>query len=256
MRFSLIPKFYYSPALRLLPPYYRSIRFNDMSTDLPEPKPPITAAEKVKKFQEVFHSTNSWDKCWDEGLTPWDLGSPTPVLVHLHNTGSLPKGRALVPGCGSGYDVVAIACAECHVVGLDVSDNAIKKAMELMSGSPKAEHCTFLKTDFFTWCPDQPFDLIFDYTFFCAIEPELRSLWAKKISDLLKPDGELITLMYPIDDHEGGPPFKVSVADYEEALHPVGFEAMDISENELAIAPRKGREKLGRWRRSLRHASL
>ncbi|KAL1533191.1 trans-aconitate methyltransferase 1 [Salvia divinorum] len=56
--------------------------------------------------------------------------------------------------------------------------------------------------------------------------------------------------MYPIDDHEGGPPFKVSVSDYEEMLHPVGFKATCISDNELAISRRKGREKLGRWRKS------
>ena len=30
-----------------------------------------------------------------------------------------------------GYDVVAMACAERHVVGLDVSDIAIKKAIEV-----------------------------------------------------------------------------------------------------------------------------
>lgn len=34
-------------------------------------------------------------------MTPWDLGQPTPILVHLHQTGTLPKGRSLVPGCGS-----------------------------------------------------------------------------------------------------------------------------------------------------------
>ena len=33
-------------------------------------------------------------------MTPWDLGQPTPFLVHLHQTGALPKGRASVPGCG------------------------------------------------------------------------------------------------------------------------------------------------------------
>ncbi|KAL0382004.1 UNVERIFIED_CONTAM: putative thiol methyltransferase 2 [Sesamum calycinum] len=203
---------------------------------------PITADETRKMFQQVFHSqpttVNGWDKCWEDGLTPWDLGSPTPVLVHLNDTGSLPKGRALVPGCGSGYDVVAIASAERHVVGVDLSDNAIKRATELSSRSPNAEHFTFLKTDFFTWCPTQLFDLIFDYTFFCAIEPGLRSQWARKIRDLLKPDGELITLMFPVDDHEGGPPYKVSVADYEEVLHPLGLQATYIAENELAVAPR------------------
>ncbi|KAL8482709.1 hypothetical protein ACS0TY_025667 [Phlomoides rotata] len=233
-----------------------------MATEKPhqaEPKSAITADGKVKKFPQVLHSNSAygWNKCWEEGTTPWDLGGPTPILVHLHNTGSLPKGRALIPGCGSGHDVVAIACAERHVVGLDVSDNAIKKAIELSSQSPKAEYFTFLKTDFFTWRPEQLFNLIIDYTFFCAIEPELRSLWARKVSDLLEPDGELITLMFPqIDDHEGGPPFKVSIADYEEVLHSVGFEATHISENELVIAPRKGREKLGRWKRSLCRSSM
>ncbi|KAG6388383.1 hypothetical protein SASPL_149808 [Salvia splendens] len=226
-----------------------------MSTEFPASNFPVPADVTVKPL-EKSSSTNRWDKCWEEGLTPWDLGGPTPILVHLHSTRSLPMGRALVPGCGSGYDVVEIASAERYVVGLDISDIAIKKAMELKSGSPKAEHCTFLKTDFFTWCPDQLFDLIFDYTFFCAIEPVLRSSWAKKMSELLKPDGELITLMYPIDDHEGGPPFKVSVSDYEEVLHPVGFEATCISDNELAISRRKGREKLGRWRRSQCEASV
>ncbi|KAK4403272.1 putative thiol methyltransferase 2 [Sesamum angolense] len=138
-----------------------------------------------------------------------------------------------------GYDVVAIASAERHVVGVDLSDNAIKEPQkQLSSQSPNAEHFTFLKTDFFTWCPTQLFDLIFDYTFFCAIEPGLRSQWARKIRDLLKPDGELITLMFPVDDHEGGPPYKVSVADYEEVLHPLGLQATYIAENELAVAPR------------------
>jgi methyl halide transferase len=33
-------------------------------------------------------------------VTPWDLGKPTPVIEHLARSGTLPKGRALVPGCG------------------------------------------------------------------------------------------------------------------------------------------------------------
>ncbi|KMT15571.1 hypothetical protein BVRB_3g059210 isoform B [Beta vulgaris subsp. vulgaris] len=100
------------------------------------------------------------------------------------------------------------------------------------------------------------FDLIFDYTFFCAIEPKMRSAWATRMGDLLKPDGELITLMFPIDDHDGGPPYKTSVVDYEEVLCPLGFHAISIVENELAVDPRKGREKLGRWKRTTRASLL
>lgn len=205
----------------------------------------------VDKLRQIVHShsADGWEKSWREGVTPWDLGQPTPILLHLLQTGSLPKGRVLVPGCGSGHDVISIASPDRYVVGLDISESAIEIATKLSSSSSNANH-TFLKTDFFTWQPTELFDLVFDYTFFCAIEPDMRSAWASRIQDLLKPNGELITLMFPISDHVDGPPYKVSVADYEEVLHPAGFRAISILENELAIGPRQGREKLGRWKRS------
>ncbi|KAJ4959321.1 hypothetical protein NE237_026432 [Protea cynaroides] len=204
------------------------------------------------KFKETIHGDpeGGWEKCWEQGLTPWDLKQPTPVILHLQQTDALPRGRALVPGCGTGYDVVAIASPDRYVVGLEISSHAVKKAKELFSSSPNANYFTFLMADFFTWKPTELFDLVYDYTFFCAIEPSMRPAWASRIQDYLKPDGELITLMFPISDHVGGPPYKVSVADYEEVLHPMGFKAISIVDNELAIGPRKGREKLGRWKRS------
>ncbi|XP_034223679.1 probable thiol methyltransferase 2 isoform X2 [Prunus dulcis] len=147
------------------------------------------AVDKLQQLLSTGGGGSGWDKCWEQGLTPWDLGQPTPVIAHLHRQGALPKGRALVPGCGTGYDVVAIASPERHVTGLDISENAIKKAAE-------------------------------------------------------------------ISDHIGGPPYKVSVSDYEEVLHPMGFKATSIVDNELAVPPRQGREKLGRWKRSLSKSSL
>ncbi|KAE8658642.1 Thiocyanate methyltransferase 1 [Hibiscus syriacus] len=212
----------------------------------------------VQNVQQLLNANPStgWEESWKLGVTPWDLGSPTPVVLHLHNTGSLPMGRALVPGCGTGYDVVAMACTGRHVVGLDISEEAIKKAKQMSSSSPNVDHSTFLKEDFFSWRPTDLFDLVFDYTFFCAIQPDMRSAWAQQIQNLLKPDGELITLMFPIDDHAGGPPYKVSIEDYEKVLHPMGFKAISVVDNELAIETRKGKEKLGRWKRAVGNPSL
>ncbi|XP_038883535.1 probable thiol methyltransferase 2 isoform X2 [Benincasa hispida] len=213
---------------------------------------------RLDEFQQVMHKDHNggWEICWEQGLTPWDLGQPTPVISHLCATGALPNGRVLVPGCGSGYDVVRMACSERYVVGLDISDNAIQKARELSSSSPNRRYFTFLKEDFFSWRPMELFDLIFDYTFFSALEPVMRQAWGQQIQRLLKPNGELITLMFPIDDHVGGPPYRVSVSDYEDVLHPLGFKAVLIKDNELAIPPRKGREMIGRWKRSLAQPSL
>ncbi|URE42795.1 Thiopurine S-methyltransferase (TPMT) [Musa troglodytarum] len=186
-------------------------------------------------------ATDGWEKCWEEGLTPWDLGQATPAVLQLVKTGSLPRGR--------GYDVVAIAGPERYVVGLDISTSAVEKAKELSSSLPNANQFTFVAADFFAWQPTEKFDLIFDYTFFCAIDPCLRPAWAQKIQEILKPDGELITLIYLISGQEGGPPYNTTVADYEQVLNPVGFKALSIEDNELAVKPRKGNEKIGRWKR-------
>ncbi|KAI3882596.1 hypothetical protein MKW92_051848 [Papaver armeniacum] len=91
------------------------------------------SSSKVEKMQGLLDedSTGGWDKCWEQGLTPWDLGQPTPVLLQLLDKETLPKGRVLVPGCGAGYDVIAIANPERYVVGLELSENAVKRAREV-----------------------------------------------------------------------------------------------------------------------------
>ncbi|XP_051197574.1 probable thiol methyltransferase 2 isoform X2 [Lolium perenne] len=197
----------------------------------------------VGRLRELFRgggdAADGWDKSWESGITPWDLGKPTPVIQHLAKSGTLPNGRALVPGCGMGYDVVALASPERFVVGLEISNIATEKAKQWSSSLPNADWFTFLVADFFKWRPSEPFDLIFDYML----------AWAETVSRLLKPDGELITLIYLISDQEGGPPYNNTVADYQKVLEPLGFKAVSMEDNELAIKPRMGYEKLGRWKR-------
>ncbi|XP_020248249.1 probable thiol methyltransferase 2 [Asparagus officinalis] len=216
--------------------------------------PEVTKLRQI--FSQVPASADGWEKSWEKGVTPWDLGQPTPVVLHLLETGTLPKGRILVPGCGTGYDVVAMASPDRHVLGLDISSTAVKKANEWSSSLPNANYFNFLAADFFTWQPMELFDMVFEYTFFPAIDPCMRPSWAKKMADILKPDGELITLIYLIDNRESGPPFSNSLADYEEVLKPMGFTALSIQDNDLAVGPRRGKEKLGRWKRCSNNSSL
>jgi methyl halide transferase len=65
---------------------------------------------------------------------------------------------------------------------------------------------------------------------------------------LLRPvSGQLVTLMFPIGDHAGGPPYAVSVDLYRQLLEPLGFEAIEIRETDKSFPARMGREKVGRW---------
>ena len=52
-----------------------------------------------------------WEERYESGDTPWEKGAPAPPLLEwLDSRGSI-RGDVLVPGCGSGYDVRAIAAA-------------------------------------------------------------------------------------------------------------------------------------------------
>jgi Thiopurine S-methyltransferase (TPMT) len=37
------------------------------------------------------------------------IGNSSPALLKLIAEGKIPNGRALIPGCGRGYDVLALA---------------------------------------------------------------------------------------------------------------------------------------------------
>mmetsp|Transcript_20225 Transcript_20225/g.24916 ORF Transcript_20225/g.24916 Transcript_20225/m.24916 type:complete len:463 (+) Transcript_20225:529-1917(+) len=128
---------------------------------------------------------------------------------------------------------------------------------------------------------EEKFDFIFDYTFFCALPPELRPQWGEQMSKLIHPKyGKLLTLMFPISDvysnnnqhsnndgndsndgNDGndengnnskmeGPPFPVTLNDYKRVLEPHGFEIMKGSpyKHPETVNGRKGKELVCWWK--------
>jgi len=81
------------------------------------------------------------------------------------------KGKALVPGCGRGYDVALLAGLTEEdqkfekVVGLDVSTKAIEEARKLHEGKPG--NIEFIAGDFFSTTEEwaqEIYDVVYDYT--------------------------------------------------------------------------------------------
>ena len=120
-------------------------------------------------------------------------------------------------------------------MGLDLSETAVLAAEERLRGiapelSPPPGAASFVCGSFFD-LPTEPaakFDFVYDYTFMCALEPSVRGQWAQKMADLVAPGGLLLTLVFPVCEKEGGPPFKVSLEVYRELLEPVGFECQEL----------------------------
>jgi SAM-dependent methyltransferase len=192
------------------------------------------------------HGAAGWQLLYEQNVKPWDKGRVAPALANLISTEILPDGLAIVPGCGFGYDIAALATDKRHVIGVDIAEAAVEQAQANIAGTANTE---ILLADFFTLDYDGKVDLLYDYTFLCALPPIMRTQWADKISNLLKPGAILITMMFPLDVHEGGPPFTLSPEIYKDLLLPRGFELTRIDEEIESFPARAGNEKLGLWKR-------
>ncbi len=145
-----------------------------------------------------------------------------------------------------------------NAVGVDLSTTAVAAANDLSSTIAVAELkgiISYYADDILS--PSQSgavrgkkLDLVYDYTFLCALDPSLRARWASAMKELIKPDGELITHIYPLGDYEGGPPYAMSVSLVRGLLEGVGFEPFYLEPvaDALSHPGREGREALGRWR--------
>ena len=79
--------------------------------------------------------TMGWEEMWASGLgrgDKFDAAAVEPALRDLIDSGALPpSGPALVPGCGRGYAVAALAeSGGRDVLGIDIAPSAVKAAQE------------------------------------------------------------------------------------------------------------------------------
>ncbi|KAM3425090.1 hypothetical protein BST61_g7056 [Cercospora zeina] len=211
-----------------------------------------------------------WDELWKQQVTPWDRAGPSHALADavtghpdilgppVKSDSGRRRRRALVPGCGRGYDVLLLAALGYDAYGVDGSSAAIDaarrlqmeaggsasyRALETESGRGRETFVRndFFKDDFLEATGGGSFDLIFDYTFLCALPPPLRPSWAQRMTELLASDGHLICLEWPLHKpaNEGGPPHGLSAALYESLLRSPGQdvpydERGKVSVNEAA----------------------
>lgn len=187
-------------------------------------------------------SERAWNYRYAGKDTPWDLGRAHPLLTEaLSEDATLGLGRvdrAYVPGCGRGWDAAALENAGWETVAVDLSEQAIADAQSRTSAT---------QGDALTW-PEVGFDLIFDHTFFCAIDPARRSEFGAMVDRMLSPDGQLVSIVFPIGrpPEEGGPPFAMDPEDVDVVL---GDGFTRVATGERATIGRPWPHRLCRWRR-------
>ena len=178
-----------------------------------------------------------WGDKYDNSNTGWDVGfASTPIKNYIEQLENK-ELEILIPGCGNSYEAELL-----HQLGfknvsiLDIASQPLENFSKRVPNFPK-EH--LIHANFFNHT--KQYDIILEQTFFCALNPELRSKYAKKIPQLLKNTGKLVGLLFNFPLTSEGPPFGGSKEEYIQTFSTL-FHIKTFEASYNSIESREGRE--------------
>lgn len=136
-----------------------------------------------------------WQQRFEQGQTPWDRGAPHPQLQAWLDAGALSVGqRVLVPGCGSGHELQALARHGLVVRGLDYAPAAVARAREGLQAA--GLHAEVEQADVLQWqAPaDARPEVVYEQTCLCALHPDHWQAYAAQLARWLPSGGTLLAL--------------------------------------------------------------
>jgi methyl halide transferase len=151
-----------------------------------------------------------WQGVYHSGAARFDLEGPTPALCDWLDGHLLSPGRALVPGCGRGHDVIELARRGFSALGVDYARTALRDARALAARSRLPAR--FEERDLLDLLPDparpepwpaQPslpegsIDLWWENSCYCTADPARRDEYARIAARLVCRGGMLLFLAFP-----------------------------------------------------------
>jgi methyl halide transferase len=185
-------------------------------------------------------NSDYWNNRYLENKTGWDIGYASPEIVKFAEKITDKEIAILIPGCGNAYEAEALLnLGFKNVTLVDFADTVVKSAQHKFSNQINLGSIKVIQEDFFSH--DAKYDLIIEQTFFCALNPELRPNYAKKMAQLLKPKGMLAGLFFNFPLTAEGPPFGGSLDEYKSYFEPF-FNTIQFNVAQNSIEPRAGKE--------------
>ncbi|MDP3353690.1 MAG: SAM-dependent methyltransferase [Flavobacteriaceae bacterium] len=178
-----------------------------------------------------------WETKYKTGETGWNIGSiSTPIKEYIDQLTNK-NLKILIPGSGNAYEAEYLF--ENGFLNVYIMDIAKDPLINLKKRIPHFPDSQLLEEDFFNH--KGLYDLIIEQTFFCAINPSYRNLYAQKIHELLKENGQLVGLLFDFPLTEIGPPFGGSYQEYLDTFTPY-FDIKLLEKSYNSIKPRANRE--------------
>ena len=178
-----------------------------------------------------------WANRYKNNDTGWDVGDISTPLKEFIDTLKDKSISILVPGAGNAYEVEYLfRNGFNNVYLLDIAEEPIENFKKRVPDFPANQ---LIVGDFFE--QKGAYDLIIEQTFFCALNPNLRSKYVAKMKDLLKPRGLLVGLLFNIPLNTDKPPFGGNKNEYIQLFNPyLAIQKMEPAIN--SIKPRENNE--------------
>lgn len=149
--------------------------------------------------------TEPWDERYQDGSTPWDLGTPSALVLRLIDEELVPPARVLVVGCGRGWEVEALADRGFETTGLDIAPTALRFAADRIG---RRASVTLREGDVLDLPPEfrNHFDVVVEHTCLCALDPALWSQYVDAVAGALREGGRMLGAFLRVANAPPEPP--------------------------------------------------
>lgn len=195
-----------------------------------------------------------WNERYLSNNFGWDTGSITTPFKTYFDQLTDKELRILIPGAGNAYEAEYLV--NTGFKNVFVCDLAPEPLKNLKERCPAFKDENLLLVDFFELGNGHTelnskrhastklsvsFDLIIEQTFFCALNPSLRQNYFTKVSQLLKPGGKLVGVLFNDPLNKDQPPFGGNKEEYLTYLDS-SFKIKTFEPCYNSIKPRENRE--------------
>lgn len=178
-----------------------------------------------------------WNQRWENQQTGWDIGYASTPIVTFMNEYPNKDARILIPGCGNAHEAAyLLENGFTNLTVIDIAPMAVDQLKDKFKDKPEI---SVILGDFFDHQGE--YDLMLEQTFFCALEPKLRSEYVKKSNSLLAEGGEIVGVLFGVEFEKSGPPFGGTKEEYRPLFTPY-FEIEKMEPCYNSIGPRMGTE--------------
>jgi thiopurine S-methyltransferase len=180
---------------------------------------------------------NYWEDRYSNDKTGWNIGYiSSPIKAYIDQLEDKTK-KILIPGAGNSFEAEYLwNLGFKNVFIIDIAQQPLLNFKNRVDSFPENQ---LIQKDFFDL--DDSFDLIIEQTFFCAIDPILRTKYVDHMYQSLRSEGKLVGLLFDFELTESGPPFGGSLTEYE-ARFKNAFKIRTLEKSYNSIKERQGKE--------------